>query len=213
MNKIIFVTGGSKSGKSYFAEKLALSIQEKNINKNIAYIATSDYFDEEMKKKISLHKKRRGKNFSTYEENLFIDEKIKKIFNEHDVFLIECITTWLGNIMHKKKSNIEKISFDIINNLLMLFENFVNRKNNENFFKKLKSLDNKKFKFKTKDLIKNSKKGKFLIIVSSEVNQGIIPENKLARDYINLLGKLNQFIAEKAQFSYLLVSGNPLRIK
>ena len=213
MNKIIFVTGGAKSGKSIFAENLALAIHKKNKYKKIAYIATSDYVDIEMKKKISAHKKRRGINFFTYEVDLFIDEKIKNVFKEHDVFLIECIATWLGNIMHKKNKNAEKFSFNILNNLLKQFENLENKKTKKNFFDKLIFLENRKFKFRISDVLKKSKNAKFLIMVSSEVNQGVIPDNKLAREYINLLGNINQFIAENAHFCYYLISGNPLRIK
>lgn len=48
------ITGGARSGKSEFAEKLAL---EKGGN-SVLYIATSIPFDEEMKKRIKRHKKK-----------------------------------------------------------------------------------------------------------------------------------------------------------
>ncbi len=51
------------------------------------------------------------------------------------------------------------------------------------------------------------------IIVSNEVGMGIVPENKLARYYRDLLGKVNQLISQKADEIYFLVAGIPLKIK
>ena len=48
MSKVILVTGGARSGKSNFAEKLC-----KDQNNNTAYIATSIPFDDEMKERIN----------------------------------------------------------------------------------------------------------------------------------------------------------------
>lgn len=47
MSKIILVTGGARSGKSNFAEKLCF-----DRNNNTAYIATSIPFDDEMKDRV-----------------------------------------------------------------------------------------------------------------------------------------------------------------
>lgn len=59
--------------------------------------------------------------------------------------------------------------------------------------------------------IKNSSSD--LIIVTNEVGGGIIPENKMSREYQSELGKLNQRIAKLCDEVYLLVSGVPLKIK
>lgn len=50
--KLILVTGGARSGKSSFAEKLA-----KETNKDVTYVATSQALDEEMTLRIEEHKK------------------------------------------------------------------------------------------------------------------------------------------------------------
>ena len=46
MHKVILVTGGARSGKSYFAEQLC-----KNIGEKVSYLATSEAFDDEMKRR------------------------------------------------------------------------------------------------------------------------------------------------------------------
>lgn len=51
------------------------------------------------------------------------------------------------------------------------------------------------------------------IFISNEVGSGIIPDNKLSRIYGDLLGKLNQIIAQSADEVYLMVSGISIKIK
>ena len=51
------------------------------------------------------------------------------------------------------------------------------------------------------------------IVVSNEVGWGIVPENKLARDFRDIAGIANQKIAAVSNEVYLVVSGVPVRIK
>jgi adenosylcobinamide kinase/adenosylcobinamide-phosphate guanylyltransferase len=52
-----------------------------------------------------------------------------------------------------------------------------------------------------------------MVVVSNEVGLGIVPENRLARAYRDLLGRANQRLAAAAAEVYLVVSGIPLEIK
>lgn len=52
-----------------------------------------------------------------------------------------------------------------------------------------------------------------IIIVSNEVGQGIIPENKLARLFRDVSGRMNHQLASTADEVYLVTCGIPLRIK
>lgn len=52
-----------------------------------------------------------------------------------------------------------------------------------------------------------------VIIISNEVGMGIVPENKLAREFRDLAGKANQIIAKSADQVYVCFSGIPLLIK
>jgi adenosylcobinamide kinase/adenosylcobinamide-phosphate guanylyltransferase len=51
------------------------------------------------------------------------------------------------------------------------------------------------------------------IIVSNEVGLGIVPENKLARAFRDIAGRVNQIVANKSSEMFFMVSGIPLRIK
>ena len=72
--KIVFITGGTKSGKSEFAEYLGRKIQK------ITYIALSESRpnDEEWQKKILKHKKRRSKQWNLV-ESINLISVLKKV--------------------------------------------------------------------------------------------------------------------------------------
>jgi adenosylcobinamide kinase/adenosylcobinamide-phosphate guanylyltransferase len=51
------------------------------------------------------------------------------------------------------------------------------------------------------------------LVVTNEVGLGIVPANRLARTYRDLLGRANRRLAAAATFVYLVVSGISLEIK
>jgi adenosylcobinamide kinase/adenosylcobinamide-phosphate guanylyltransferase len=93
-NKIYFITGGARSGKSAFAEKLALELAGRR-----AYIATAQALDEEMVVRIAKHRQDRGKSWDTYEEPLAVAELLRKLSGRYEVALLDCLTLWLSNVM------------------------------------------------------------------------------------------------------------------
>ena len=82
-SNIIFITGGTKSGKSQFAEYLGKKISK------ITYIALSDSRPEDInwQKKISNHRKRRPKEWGLVETN----NLIHTLKNESGPILIDSI--------------------------------------------------------------------------------------------------------------------------
>ena len=102
MSKIYFITGGARSGKSAFAEKLANDIPGKR-----AYLATAQALDAEMVARIEHHRRRRGSAWDTYEEPLAITELLRKLSGRYQVVLLDCLTLWLSNIMARTGSDEE----------------------------------------------------------------------------------------------------------
>ena len=94
MKKIYFITGGARSGKSAFAERLALELAGTR-----AYVATAQALDAEMAARIEKHRKDRGEAWDTYEEPLAVDELLRKLGRTHDIVLLDCLTLWLSNVM------------------------------------------------------------------------------------------------------------------
>ena len=85
---IVLVTGGQRSGKSGYAQKLALSLTA-----NPVYLATSRVWDEEFRERVLRHQANRGPEWTNIEE--------EKYLSRHDlngrVVVIDCVTLWGTN--------------------------------------------------------------------------------------------------------------------
>lgn len=51
------------------------------------------------------------------------------------------------------------------------------------------------------------------IVISNEVGLGIVPENKLSREYRDTLGLVNQRLTECADEVFFMIAGIPVKIK
>ncbi len=95
MRRIILITGGQRSGKSRYAEELALSLAE-----NPVYVATAHVWDEEFRERVRRHQKRRGPQWTNIEE--------EKYLSRHDltgrVAVIDCVTLWLTNFFFENQN-------------------------------------------------------------------------------------------------------------
>lgn len=94
MGKIVLVTGGSRSGKSTFAEKYAAKY-----GKRVAYVATAQVYDEEMQYRVDLHQERRPSSWKTYECPYEAETAICDASKEHDMILFDCITLYITNAL------------------------------------------------------------------------------------------------------------------
>lgn len=88
MGKIILITGGQRSGKSRYAEELALSLSDHPV-----YVATAHIWDEEFRQRVLRHQERRGPQWTNIEE--------ERELSRHDltgrVAVIDCVTLWCTN--------------------------------------------------------------------------------------------------------------------
>ena len=94
MSKVILVTGGARSGKSRFAEKLAESYAATR-----GYLATGQAGDAEMAERIARHRGRRGGEWETVEEPLELSRTIARVDGVYTVLLVDCVTLWLSNLL------------------------------------------------------------------------------------------------------------------
>lgn len=95
MSKIILVTGGARSGKSSFAEKLALKCG----GGRAAYIATAQIFDDEMAYRVKVHRERRGNEWQTFEAPFNAEEKISAAGKNFGAILFDCVTIYVSNFV------------------------------------------------------------------------------------------------------------------
>lgn len=105
---LTLITGGSGSGKSEFAENLAVAMGKKPLY----YIATMIPFDEESKKKIARHQSmREKKDFTTIEcfTNL-LDVSVQ----DKSIVLLECMSNLLANELYREDNSKESCVGNII---------------------------------------------------------------------------------------------------
>lgn len=95
MGKIILVTGGARSGKSSFAEQLALKLG----GGRAAYIATAQIFDDEMAYRVKIHRSRRGDTWQTFEAPFDAEEKILAAGKNFGAILFDCVTIYVSNFL------------------------------------------------------------------------------------------------------------------
>ena len=109
---ILFISGGARSGKSYFAERTALSLYNKSVRKkessSLYYIATAKKSDDEMVERIAIHQQDRGLTWKTIEEPFDI-EHILSNCNKCDVILLDCLTIWVSNVIFELNYSLEKL--------------------------------------------------------------------------------------------------------
>ncbi|MGV6805867.1 MAG: bifunctional adenosylcobinamide kinase/adenosylcobinamide-phosphate guanylyltransferase [Ruegeria sp.] len=104
---LTFVLGGAASGKSAFAEQVAVSS-----GKNRVYIATSQVFDDEMRQKIRQHVAQRGDGWTTIEVPIDLTTALSAL-RPDQICLVDCATMWLSNHL-LADSNIGKEQSDLL---------------------------------------------------------------------------------------------------
>ncbi|WP_417689739.1 bifunctional adenosylcobinamide kinase/adenosylcobinamide-phosphate guanylyltransferase [Roseibium sp.] len=163
------VFGGARSGKSRFAEDLALKSGLKRL-----YVATSPIIDEEMRDRVALHKRQRGDHWRTLEEEVDLAGVLSCEAAPDTVILIDCLTLWLNNLIYRE--------LDVAEHGHALCQSLAHLKGP-------------------------------CIFVSNETGMGIVPENRLARSFRDLQGKLNQDMAAVCRQVVFVAAGLPLLLK
>ena len=176
--KIVLVTGGARSGKSSFAEKYVATHGEK-----IAYIATAQVYDEEMRYRVNLHKDRRPENWKCIEAPYLAEFAIENSTKTNDIILFDCLTLYVTNLLLSENApSSMKERFNYVKEAIeRIIE--VSQKTDAN-----------------------------IVFVTNEVGMSIVPENNLAREFRDLAGIANQMIAAVADEVYLVISGIPVEL-
>jgi adenosylcobinamide kinase / adenosylcobinamide-phosphate guanylyltransferase len=178
MSYITLITGGSRSGKSSFAQRLAEERQG-----SMLFLATCPVTDGEMELRILRHVRDRQKgNWETIEEPVHLADRLKEAVR-YDTVLIDCLTLWINNLQYEA-------------------------------VQAQQGLDEEGVREQTERLLHAARAhpGE-VIMVTNEVGLGIVPENSIARQYRDLVGRCNQCAALGADRVFLVCCGIPLQIK
>ena len=166
---IIYISGGQRSGKSEFAERLALKYSDDPF-----YIATSRKWDQDHEARIKKHQERRKENWQNVEKEKWISE----VRLEGGTALLDCVTLWITNFFDDAEYNGDLA----LQQAIREWDSFVEQEG-------------------------------IVIVVSNELGMGLHPMEKGGRDFVDLHGKINQYIAGVAREAYFMVSGNSLKVK
>ena len=110
---IYYITGGERSGKSKYAQDLALQLSD-----NPVYLATSRVWDKEFQQRINQHISDRDNRWTTIEE----EKQLSKVIQPKKVYVIDCVTLWLTNFFTDLNNNIDLAYAEVIKEINLLTE-------------------------------------------------------------------------------------------
>lgn len=180
---ITLVTGGARSGKSRHAESLV------SASPRVLYIATSQIFDEEMAARIQHHRENRPAHWRTEERWQQLDDIITGGNDPQEAILLECITTLITNQLFALGGDSDPDGWDF-----QALEDSVRQQ--------IEAL-----------IVACQRCPSPVVLVTNEVGMGIVPENRLARHFRDIAGRVNQRLAQAANDVWLVVSGIGVKIK
>lgn len=180
---MVLILGGSGSGKSFYAEKVVLSLSDSSASPDMKryYLATMLVSDDEGKQRVLLHRKlRSGKGFITIEQPIQIHKALEKMESGKKIALLECISNLVANEMFsqdKIKPEMAVIT-DVIKGICMLKKEITH-----------------------------------LVLVSNNIFEDGTIYDKTTMEYIHAMGKINQRLAAMADKVVEVVAGIPVTIK
>jgi adenosylcobinamide kinase/adenosylcobinamide-phosphate guanylyltransferase len=209
--RLILVTGGARSGKSTYAERLAAQLAEPSGGR-VTYLATSQTYDEEMAQRVRAHQSSRPATWTTVECPIEVAAAVRAAALEGGagggasagaVVLLDCVTLWVTNLLFQDGalggSEPPEGGYNYDKDLLPAAE---------------ERAAAARVTAAVDGLVQAvAETGITLVAVTNEVGLGVVPEYPLARLYRDQLGWANQRLARDADDLYLLVSGYPLDVK
>ena len=183
-SKLIFITGGVRSGKSNFAEKQARELAVHS-GGALHYIACGRRSDKEMEERIGRHRQDREKSLIPWQTWEFPRNigRVQSMVDQNSIVLLDCLTTLLDNELFLPERPLEEAFLREVFNRIIC------------------------------DVERIRKQVGCLIIVSNEVIQEPIFHDPVLHLYGKMLGQLHQAIVRMSDEAYLVESGIPLRMK
>ncbi|MBI5117866.1 bifunctional adenosylcobinamide kinase/adenosylcobinamide-phosphate guanylyltransferase [Candidatus Poribacteria bacterium] len=230
MARIILITGGSRSGKSEYARRLAEGVPGQR-----TFIATAVAMDVEMRERIRKHREARSKtDWKLLEEPLELVRAIRSS-EESAVILVDCLTLWINNLMHEAGENTvtpreiagtnvcgdtkreEARSTMRINSHLQQPDRDAESGNVSSINKgsrDISSITEEIISTRCEEVIEACRRNRGTVVfVANEVGMGIVPDNSASRLFRDLAGRCNQVMAAAADEVTLVVCGLPVYVK
>lgn len=208
--ELIMVTGGARSGKSTFAQKLTLQQETLHPDITVVYLATALAGDAEMRRRVDLHRRNRPSRWLTVEEPWDLEAALDTIPGDCGIVLVDCLTVWLSNLLLRslEESDLSLSEED------SSWNSVKEQKGDDSSFNLAESELEEQIYKKVDVFLEKAGQGSYTtILVTNEVGWGVVPEHYLGRLFRDIAGKVNQQIAARADTVYLITSGIPLKLK
>ncbi|VAX25868.1 Adenosylcobinamide kinase / Adenosylcobinamide-phosphate guanylyltransferase [hydrothermal vent metagenome] len=147
------------------------------------YIATCPVIDDETAARVEAHKKNRINKGWVTIEETVDLAGAILKATPGGALLIECVTLWLSNLMYKAESQEEDFA------------------------------ESHAIRLTREALAACRRLDSTVIFVTNEIGWGVIPDNRVARKFSDIAGKVNQLIASESDTAILIVSGYPVQLK
>lgn len=180
---IVLVLGGTKTGKTTFAERRAADIAEKK-KIPVHYIATARAIDGEMERRIEKHRSSRPAEWITVEEPLEVAKIAGELAQKDTVLILDCLTMLMTNLIFDRGENCTREEAEDV-----VFAEL------ERIIGNMRERDRE------------------LIIISNQVENGLVSEYAWARMFQDIAGMAHQKLAAAADHVFMLNAGIALQLK
>lgn len=181
------IYGGSASGKSTYAEKLADAYYNQLNTKY--YVATMQVFDKESEKRVEKHRfQRKDQHFETLEIPMNIDLLVKRFANQkNQVFLVECMSNLLANELFSNDWRTDEMDDETL--CMQIKERII------------------------RPLIALSKEHHVVVVGNDVFGDGVTYDDIGMKQYISAFGYIHQELAKGAKNVVRVVASIPICIK
>lgn len=115
MADLILITGGTRSGKSDYAQRLAEAHDG-----SLLYVATATVADSEMAARVARHRQARGARWNVLEEPLDLCTRLPEAASGQGAVLLDCVTLWITNLLFANQEEPAAVKAEIRRFLLLL---------------------------------------------------------------------------------------------
>lgn len=182
---IELILGGARSGKSAYAESIALASDDRRV----IYAATAELRegDDEFAARVAIHRSRRPSSWGNWECGP--DDLAEKLSHERgSMILVDCLT------------------------MLLTRKFFATRASEDGGEDEWKSAESA-ILYDVAKILHSVHSSVHMLLVSNEVGMGIVPETRLSRRFRDMQGRANRLAACAADRVVLIVAGLPLVVK
>jgi histidinol-phosphate/aromatic aminotransferase/cobyric acid decarboxylase-like protein/adenosyl cobinamide kinase/adenosyl cobinamide phosphate guanylyltransferase len=179
---LTLVLGGTRSGKSRHAERLAAAS-----GRPVRYVATADGADPAMAERVREHAARRPPEWTTVEAGEALAAAVREAGPGRCV-LLDGLGGWIAGVLHEAGAFDGGLEDSALGRL------------------------REKVRAQVAAVAEASAEGAAVIVVAEEAGQGVLPPDRASRAWLDLLGESVQLLGARADRVELVVAGRALSL-